>query len=206
MILEVRELLEKIDLLVDAEERRLTDKIDELKEELAQQRFNQNQSNKMENTITNLRQQLISLKQKCTNYEKKIDDYSNMANQITKISQKNEDLGKKIQEYKFQLEEFEKIQQEYNALVESHDKLKQEQAGYKFTIKVISDWIPSQKENISVLVALSSAPEHRLSYNDLNERTTIPQVTLKNRIIPLLEEKSLVDVKKPFIILSIAES
>ncbi len=205
MILEIRELLEKIDLLVDAEERRLTDKIDELKEELAQQRFNQNQSNKMENTITNLKQQLSSLKEKCTGYEKTLDDYSNIENQITKLSQKNEDLENKVQEYTFQLEQFEKIQQDYNFLVENHNKLKQEQTGYKFTIKVISDWIPSQKENISILLALSSAPEHKLSYKDLNERTTIPQVTLKNRIIPLLEEKSLVDVKKPFIILSIGD-
>ena len=124
---------------------------------------------------------------------------------ISSFSRELENLSIQVDELKYEtnqqkkkittLEHFEKKCTEQNQLI---GKLTQEQTGYIFTIQVISKWIPSQKENIDVLVALSSALNHEATFEELQEKTTIPSVTLKNRIIPILEDNQLVasDKKK----------
>ena len=85
------------------------------------------------------------------------------------------------------------------------EKLTQEQTGYIFTIKITSNWIPSQKENIDVLVALSSALNHETTFEELQEKTTIPSVTLKNRIIPILQDNTLILADKNKVKLTIED-
>ena len=129
---------------------------------------------------------------------------------ISSSSEELEDLSMQVDELKYEtnkqkktitkLEHFEKKCIEQDKLIE---KLTQEQAGYIFTIQVISKWIPSQKENIDVLVALSSALNHEATFDELQEKTTIPSVTLKNRIIPILEDNQLVSAVKKKVRLTI---
>ncbi|MCK4895526.1 MAG: hypothetical protein KAS47_01860, partial [Candidatus Heimdallarchaeota archaeon] len=91
-------------------------------------------------------------------------------------------------------------------LHEQVENLTLQQEGYIFTIKVISNWLPSQKENIDVLVALSSSPNHTCSLKELHNKTTIPEVTLKNRILPILADNSLIKLEGKDVKLTIKES
>jgi DNA repair exonuclease SbcCD ATPase subunit len=139
-----------------------------------------------------------------------LKEFKNNRDNISSFNKELEDLSIQVDELKYEanqqkkiitkLEHFENKCSEQDELIK---KLTQEQAGYIFTIQVISKWIPSQKENIDVLVALSSALNHEATFEKLQEKTTIPSVTLKNRIIPLLKDSQLVSIDKKKVRLTI---
>jgi len=101
--------------------------------------------------------------------------------------------------------ELEPLEKKSKIQEEQLKKAQQKHEGYIFTIKVISKWIPGQKENIDVLVALSAAVNHESSFKELQKETTIPSVTLKNRIIPILADNSVVEANKELVRLTITE-
>ncbi|MCK5304479.1 MAG: hypothetical protein KAJ72_04455 [Candidatus Heimdallarchaeota archaeon] len=175
MIEEVRDLLKRIDQIIDSESRRMTDQIDELKEEL--------------NELKESGENLSSIR----------DEIKNLTSQLDEITYERDSLQKTVEK----LSPLESMTEELNEQVEN---LTLQQEGYIFTIKVISNWIPSQKENIGVLVALSSSPNHTSSLKELQSKTTIPEVTLKNRILPILEDNLLIKLEGKAVKLTIKES
>ena len=175
MIEDVRELLKRIDQIVDSESRRLADQIDELKEELTE------------------------LKESGENITSIRDEIKNLTSQLDEVTYERDGLQKSVEK----LSPFEPMVKELSEQVEN---LTLQQAGYIFTIKVISNWIPSQKENIDVLVALASSPDHTSTLKQLHSKTTIPEVTLKNRVLPILEDNSLIKIDKKEIRLTIKEN
>lgn len=175
MIEEVRDLLKRIDQIIDSESRRMTDQIDELKEELNE------------------------LKESGENIESIQDGIKNLTSQLDEITYERDSLQETVEK----LSPLESMTKELSEKVEN---LTLQQEGYIFTIKVISNWLPSQKENIDVLVALSSSPNHTCSLKELQSKTTIPEVTLKNRILPILEDNSLIKLEGKAVKLTITES
>ena len=175
MIEEVRDLLKRIDQIIDSESRRMTDQVDELKEELGE------------------------LKESGENISSIRDEIKNLTSQLDEITYERDSLQKTVEK----LSPLENMTEELKEQVES---LTLQQEGYIFTIKVISNWIPSQKENIDVLVALSSSPDHTCTLKELQRKTTIPEVTLKNRILPILKDNSLIGMNGKEIKLTIKES
>ncbi len=175
MIEEVRDLLKRIDQIIDSESRRMTDQIDELKEELNE------------------------LKESGENFSSIRDEIKNLTSQLDEITYERDSLQKTVEK----LSPLESITEELNEQVEN---LTLQQEGYIFTIRVISNWLPSQKENIDVLVALSSSPNHTCTLKELYSKTTIPEVTLKNRILPILEDNSLIRIDGKDVKLTIKES
>lgn len=175
MIEEVRDLLKRIDQIIDSESRRMNDQIDELKEELNE------------------------LKESGENYSSIRDEIKNLTSQLDEITYERDSLKKTVEK----LSPLESRTEELNEQVEN---LILQQEGYIFTIKVISNWLPSQKENIDVLVALSSSPNHTCTLKELRNKTTIPEVTLKNRILPILEDNSLIQLDGKDVKLTIKES
>jgi len=174
MLEEIRDLLQKIDQIVDSESRRLNDEIDELKAKI----------NEINDSEINL---------------------SSIHSQVKDITKENENLKSQLEKANEKLEELSPLEKKCQNLESQITKLELNQEGYIFTIRVIANWIPSQKENIDVLVALSSSANHEATFDMLQKDTTIPAVTLKNRIIPILEENSLVQVEKDVVRLNIKE-
>ncbi|TFG09977.1 hypothetical protein EU534_01540 [Candidatus Heimdallarchaeota archaeon] len=174
MLEEIRNLLQKIDQIVDSESRRLSDEIDELKEKIKE----------MGDSEINL---------------------SSIHSQVKEITNENESLKGQLEKTRAKVEELTPLETKCQNLESQISKLELKHEGYIFTIKVIANWIPSQKENIDVLVALSSSANHEATFEMLQKDTTIPSVTLKNRIIPILEDNSLVQVENDVVKLNIKE-
>ncbi|MBY8999591.1 MAG: hypothetical protein KGD64_01630 [Candidatus Heimdallarchaeota archaeon] len=175
MIEEVRELLKRIDQIIDSESRRLNDQIDELKEKLT------------------------DFKESGENFTSIRDEIKNLTSQLDEITYERDGLQKTV-------EKLSPLEPKVRELSELVKNLTLQQTGYIFTIKVISNWIPSQKENIDVLVALASSPNHTSTLTELHNKTTIPEVTLKNRILPILEDNSLIKTENREIKLTIKEN
>ena len=175
MIEEVRDLLKRIDQIIDSESRRMNDQIDELKEELNELKESRENFSSIRDEIKNLNSQLDEI-----TYER--DSFKKTVEKLSPLESRTEELNEQV------------------------ENLTLQQEGYIFTIKVISNWLPSQKENIDVLVALSSSPNHTCTLKELRNKTTIPEVTLKNRILPILEDNSLIKLDGKDVKLTIKES
>ena len=150
--------------------------------------------------------QIDELKEDLRKHKETRDNFSAVNEKIEELSVQMDELTyekSQLRETVDNLNYFEKKYSEQDKLIE---KLTKEQTGYIFTIKVISNWIPSQEENIDVLVALSSALNHEATFNELQEKTTIPSVTLKNRITPILQDNALVLADKNKVKLTIEDS
>ena len=156
------------------------------------------ESRRLNDEIEELRSQLKEFKDTQENFSSIRDEIKNLTSQIDELTYERDQLKQRVKKLS-PLEEKTKNQEE------KITELLLELEGYTFTTKVISSWIPSQKENIDVLVALSSSPNHESTFEKLQEKTTIPAVTLKNRVIPLLKESSLVSVKKDTVKLTMKE-
>jgi len=52
---------------------------------------------------------------------------------------------------------------------------------------------------------LASSPNHESTFKKLHKETTIPAVTLKNRIMPILADNSLVKIERDKVTLTISE-
>lgn len=152
-----------------------------------------------------LNDEIEELKEKLQEIQDSETNLSSIRSQVKEITEENEELKKEVNSSKKKIKELLPLQKKCEELDNQVSRLLLKQEGYIFTIKVISNWIPSQKENIDVLVALASSPDHESTFEALQEDTTIPAVTLKNRIIPILEDNSLVKVKENKIKLTISE-
>ncbi|MHA1302410.1 MAG: hypothetical protein ACTSQE_10435 [Candidatus Heimdallarchaeaceae archaeon] len=161
MIDEIRDLLRRIDRIVEAEFLRLEDEIDELKSQLR--------------TIDEENDDFMLLK----------DEAKKVAKQLREITRERDKLSEEVKKIK-------PLEDRCKELEIKVKDLEQKYEGFKFTVDVVSKWIPSQRDNIDVLVALASSPGHKSSIKLLSEKTTIPTVALKNRIIPMLKEKALI--------------
>lgn len=156
------------------------------------------ESRRLNDEIEELRFQLKQFKDTQENFTSIRDEIKNLTSQIDELTYERDQLKERVKK----LSPLEEKGKELEKMIE---ELLLEHEGYIFTINVISSWIPSQKENIDVLVALASSPNHESTFEKLQEKTTIPAVTLRNRVIPLLKESSLVDVKKDNVKLTIKE-
>ena len=125
MLEEIRELLKRIDQIVDSESRRTEDQIDELKEKLLMIQDSEENLSSIHSQVKELTNELDIFKERSRELQKRVDKLNPLEDKCDLL----EDQIKK-------------------------SELKQE--GHIFTIEVISKWIPSQKENIDVLVALAS--------------------------------------------------
>lgn len=179
MIDDVRELLKKIDNIVDSEYRRLIDQIDELQSKL-------NQENNINQHLQELKEENEYLSNELVQSQKFISSLREQVNSLEQYKEINNTLEQQISDLQAQIK-----------------KLKEKLQGLEFTIDVIADWIPSQKENISVLVALSTSPSHTTSFHEIHEKTTIPLVTLKNRVFPILQSHGLISVNNDTVKLTI---
>ena len=175
MLDEVRSLLKRIDQIIDSETRRLTDQIDELKDEL-------NEIKESDDNIMSIR------------------------DEINKLTSQNDELLDERKKLQKKVEHLTPFEDKSKKMIKQIEELNLQQEGYIFTIKVISNWIPSQKENIDVLVALSSSPNHTSTLRELHKKTKIPEVTLKNRILPILEDNALIETDGDKVKLTIKES
>ncbi|MCE7742581.1 MAG: hypothetical protein GOP50_08990 [Candidatus Heimdallarchaeota archaeon] len=149
--------------------------------------------------------EIEELKEKLDDIQDSKTNLSSIHGQVKEITNENERLKIQVTEIQDKLDFLLPFEKKCEDLERKISKLELKQEGYIFTIKVISNWIPSQKENIDVLVALASSPDHESTFKILQEDTTIPAVTLKNRIIPILEDNSLVKVVDNIIKLTITE-
>ena len=174
MLEEIRELLKRIDQIVDSESRRTEDQIDELKEKLLMIQDSEENLSSIHSQVKELTNELDIFKEGSKELQKRVDE-------LKPLEDKCDSLENQIKK----------------------SELKQE--GYIFTIKVISEWIPSQKENIDVLVVLASSPNHESTFKKIHKETTIPAVTLRNRIMPILADKSLVKIEGDKVTLTISE-
>jgi len=174
MLEEIRELLKRIDQIVDSEARRKEDQIDDLKEKLRM-------------------------------FQDSEENLTSIHSQVKEITSELDFFKERSRELQSKVDELSPLEDRYISLEEQTKKLNLQQEGYIFTIKVISKWIPSQKENIDVLVALASSPDHQSTFKSLHKKTTIPAVTLKNRVIPILADNSLVKIEGEKVTLTISE-
>ncbi len=156
------------------------------------------ESRRLNDEIDELKEKLLEIQDSGTNL-------SSIRSQVKEITLENEELINKVKDLQKEVDNLLPFKKKSKDLENQVNKLALRQEGYIFTIKVISNWIPSQKENIDVLVALASSPEHESTFKLLQEDTTIPAVTLKNRIIPILEDNSLVKVEGNKVKLTITE-
>ena len=161
MIDEVRDLLQQLDRIIEAEFLRRDDEIDDLKQKLRE--------------ITDSGQDFDTLR----------DEAKKAATELRELTHERDQLQSQVTELSPLVEKCSDLEKQII-------RLKNEQEGFRYTVKVISSWVPSQRESIDVLVALASSPNHEASFKHLQDATTIPLVTLQNRVIPLLAEKSLV--------------
>ncbi|MHA1198161.1 MAG: hypothetical protein ACTSQF_02210 [Candidatus Heimdallarchaeaceae archaeon] len=152
-----------------------------------------------------LNDEIEELKEKLNDIQDSKTNLSSIHGQVKEITTGNEKLKIQVKDMQDRLDVLLPLEKKCENLERQINKLELRQEGYIFTIKVISNWIPSQKENIDVLVALASSPDHVSTFKILQEDTTIPAVTLKNRIIPILEDNSLVKVVDNSIKLTITE-
>jgi DNA repair exonuclease SbcCD ATPase subunit len=174
MLEEIRELLKRIDQIVDSESRRTEDQIDELKEKLLMIQDSEENLSSIHSQVKELTNELDIFKERSIELQKRVD-------------------------------ELKPLEDKYDSLEDQIKKSELKQEGYIFTIKVISKWIPSQKENINVLVALASSQNHESTFKKIHKETTIPAVTLKNRIMPILADNSLVKIEEDKVTLTISE-
>ncbi len=174
MLEEIRELLKRIDQIIDAEVRRNEDQIDDLKEKLSM--FQDSEEN-----LTSIHSQVKEITIELDTFKERSRLLQTKVNELSPLEDRNISFEEQIK------------------------KLKLQQEGYIFTIKVISKWIPSQKENIDVLVALASSSNYQSTFKSLHKETTIPAVTLKNRVMPILADNSLVEIEGEKVTLTISE-
>lgn len=152
-----------------------------------------------------LNDEIEELKEKIKEISDSETNMSSVRDQVKEITKTNENLNYQLEEAKERIDKLLPLEDICRDLKKKINNLELKQEGYIFTIKVISNWIPSQKENIDVLVALASSPDHKSTFNQLQEDTTIPAVTLKNRIIPILKDNQLIEVDKETVKLTIKE-
>ncbi len=139
-----------------------------------------------------LEDQIDMLKEKIAKNSDRENEFDLLQKESLKLAKDYRELRRKYEDVVDEKEKLLEFKEKYIKLQNDFDVLTKIFNGFKFTVDVISDWLPSQRENIAVLIALSSSPDHFLSIDDLHKETTIPVVTLKNRVIPILEEKLLV--------------
>ncbi|MFX0133670.1 MAG: coiled-coil domain-containing protein [Candidatus Hodarchaeota archaeon] len=131
--------------------------------------------------------EIIQLKEELETNKEKI----NKINELESELQTNEE---KIQNLEHEKNELTKFKDEIEQLKNENSSLNKKLEGYRYSIKIISNWLPSQKESIDVLISLLESHEHTITFDDLHKSTKIPAVVLKNRVVPLLVEKGLVEV------------
>ncbi|MHA1377139.1 MAG: hypothetical protein ACTSRG_02040 [Candidatus Helarchaeota archaeon] len=153
-------------------------------------------------------------------FQKDLESYKELKEKIVQLESELEKNNEKLKELQLKSEEstqkskelelkVQKLEQEKNELQNFKDKieeLKKEKTvlekkldGYRYSTKYISSWIPSQKESIDVLITLSESHKHTKTFDELQSETMIPVVVLKNRVLPLLVEKGLLQVTDEYV-------
>jgi len=205
MIDEVRDLLKRIDIIVDSETMRFKDLIYDLKQRIRELERGQDKTS-IYDEMANLTEQLEVLISERNDLKSQIKKFVTLNKKYKDLETQLDDSISKRDKLQYRIDDLIPLKEKCSKQEMQLSELIQKQEGYVFTIKVISQWIPSQKENIDVLVALSSSPNHELTFSVLKNETTIPKVTLKNRIVPILVDKKLVEVKGSRVKLSITDS
>jgi len=139
-----------------------------------------------------LEDEIDSLKKQLSEINELDLEYDNLKKEAKKIADENKELKNDNKKLVNEVKQLKDFKNKYEKLEDEFKKKTMLLSGLKFTLKVITTWIPSQKENISVLLALASSDNYSSNYDKLSEKTKIPVVTLKNRVVPLLKEKNLV--------------
>lgn len=156
------------------------------------------ESRRTEDQIDELKEKLLMIQDSEENLSSIHSQVKELTNELDIFKERSKELQKRVGELK-------PLEDKCDSLEDQIKKSELKQEGYIFTIKVISEWIPSQKENIDVLVALASSPNHESTFKKIHKETTIPVVTLKNRIMPILADNSLVKIEGDKVTLTISE-
>ncbi len=159
----------------------------------------------VESEVRRKEDQIDDLKERISMFQDSEENLTSIHSQVKEITIELDTFKERSRELQRKIDELSPLEERCTSLEEQTKKLKLQQEGYIFTIKVISKWIPSQKENIDVLVALASSPNHQSTFKSLHKETTIPAVTLKNRVMPILADNSLVKIDGDKITLTISE-
>ncbi|NVM02703.1 MAG: hypothetical protein HWN67_10225 [Candidatus Helarchaeota archaeon] len=141
----------------------------------------------VKNELDEKNKEITQLKEEVETNKEKINKIDELESEI----QKNKE---KIQDLEQEKNELIKFKDEIEPLKKENSSLNKKLEGYRYSIKIISSWLPSQKESIDILITLSESNEHTATFDEIHKRTKIPAVVVKNRVVPLLAEKGLVEV------------
>ncbi len=123
-------------------------------------------------------------------FQKDLEAFKEIKNKVANLESELQESNEKLK--RIEEEKVEPFRNEISRLKTEMASLNKKLDGYRYSIKIISSWLPSQKESIDILINLSESKDHTISFEDLHKGTKIPLVVLKNRVIPLLVEKGLV--------------
>ena len=76
------------------------------------------------------------------------------------------------------------------AIVAQSRSLTESLEAYKRSMQIVTQWVPSQKESLEVLIVLSELKDVTLEV--LSQRTTIGVLLLKNHVLPRLRDKGFI--------------
>ncbi len=122
-----------------------------------------------ERLINKLQTELDSYGTNKENLEKNRDELKNKSQEVIDRNKTlTENYEKQISELKSEFEKkLKKAEEDVNPLRKENSFLKNRMKGLENTIKVISEWSPSQKESIEVLVVPASAPDEFHELKDI---------------------------------------
>lgn len=113
------------------------------------------------------------------------------------LNKQLEDLRSKKEEEKRAVEEMRSRADQAMKEVASFKTMEASLEGYKTSLGLIAEWVPSQNENISVLVALSEY--ENLSQAELANKAKIGPKILTEKILPKLIEQGLVVIENDIV-------
>jgi len=134
--------------------------------------------------------EFINQKEMITELKAKLNEKVYSQDEIEEY--KNEIQIQKDKLKKLELEknkELEEASVKYAQLMEEKEKLERKIGGFRKTITIVSNWVEERKESIDVLISLC---EGLSNAEEISKETMIPTVVLKNRVIPMLLDKSLI--------------
>ncbi len=126
--------------------------------------------------------------------KEEVETTKDKINKIDELEAELQRTKEKIQELEQEKNELMKLKDEIEPLKNENSSLNKKLEGYRYSTKIISSWLPSQKESIDILITLSESTEHTATFDELHKGTKIPAVVIKNRVVPLLVEKGFVEI------------
>ncbi|MCY3413523.1 MAG: hypothetical protein INQ03_17915 [Candidatus Heimdallarchaeota archaeon] len=149
--------------------------------------------------VEDFKPKLQHLEKEVARLKNELQDEKNRSSDVTgrieALEKSNGELMNQLESITLEKDkEIAEMKTSFDPIKEENDRLNKRMKGLENTIKVISEWVPSQKESIEVLVALASAPDEFHKIGEISKMSKIASVVLKNRIIPMLDEKGFIEL------------